>query len=70
MIPNRYDSPFIENVPLWEKFENNHLKQKNNMTIMILSVDCEKHPDMCRLFKIRGYPTILIIKKNETIEYN
>lgn len=57
--------------PTWNEFEKEyHNKTINGKKIMVLSVDCEKHPDMCRLFKIRGYPTILIIKNNETIEYN
>lgn len=57
--------------PTWNEFEKEyHNKTINGKKIMVLSVDCEKNPDMCRLFKIKGYPTILIIKNNETIEYN
>tara|TARA_B100002052_G_scaffold291911_2_gene312685 strand:+ start:1618 stop:2070 length:453 start_codon:yes stop_codon:yes gene_type:complete len=57
--------------PTWNEFEKEYNNKKiNGKKIMVLSVDCEKHPDMCRLFKIKGYPTILIIKNNETIEYN
>lgn len=57
--------------PTWTEFENEYNnKIINNKKIMVLSVDCEKHQDMCSFFEIKGYPTILIIQKDKTIEYN
>lgn len=57
--------------PTWQKFENEYNnKIIKGKKIMVLSVDCEKTPKMSQLFQIKGYPTILIIKKNKTIEYN
>ena len=35
MIPNRYEIPSIENVPVWEKFENNTIDKEKILFLLV-----------------------------------
>ena len=51
----------------------NIYETKNNKTVRIRAIECDEFPNDCKKQQIRGYPTILLFKrntKNYRVEYN
>lgn len=54
-------------MPIWKQFE----KEMTGKNIKITSIDGDNdESDMCKKYKIKGYPTIILIMNKEIIEYN
>lgn len=52
--------------PIWNKFINDCC---NLQTIKVLKCDAEKNTDCSTKFKVQSYPTIVLYKNGEIIEY-
>lgn len=51
--------------PVW-----NSLKGENIKGVNFIEIDCDKDTDTADKFKIKGYPTIKMVKNNQMIEYD
>ena len=58
-------------LPLFERLEHEYSnKLVNGYRILFKVVDCEQEPKLADKFKIEGYPTIKLIKDDQTVEYD
>jgi len=60
----RYSRDFLQHLEegLKTKLENENIK--------INLVDCDKNKELCNKYKIEGFPTLLLHKNEEYIQYN
>jgi len=57
--------------PIWNKFKGDYDGVEVNGKIMrFQEVDCEKEEEIADQYKITGYPTIKMVKKDEVVEYD
>jgi len=59
-------------MPEWVKFTNyiDKLNDTIDYTIRYTIIDCEKQEDIANKYNIDGYPSIILIYKNKTYEYD
>lgn len=57
--------------PIWEDFKS-EMKGKaiNGVTLNFFEVDCDKDQATSDKFKVKGFPTIKLVKGNQIIEYD
>lgn len=51
--------------PTWKQLAKLH---ENNDELTIARIDCTENKDVCTDFKVRGYPTLLLVKDGEHLE--
>jgi len=52
--------------PDWQRLAK--LVHKEYKGCMVVSVDCEATPDLCKAFSVQGYPTIMLLMASTTAE--
>jgi len=58
-------------LPIWNELKNEiGDKQIKGYRINFIEVDCDKEAALAEKFNITGYPTIKLVKGNQTIEYD
>tara|TARA_B110001452_G_scaffold179773_1_gene150923 strand:- start:2493 stop:2993 length:501 start_codon:yes stop_codon:yes gene_type:complete len=59
-------------MPEWDKFEKyvNNLNNSNNYSIVLSKIDCDKKPEVAEKYNIEGYPTIKLLYKGKTYDYD
>ena len=61
----------IQFQPVWNKFTNSLSEQeKLNYNILDIKCDNDKNKDLCNKYKIKGYPSIIIINNTTIKDYN
>lgn len=58
--------------PEWDQFKE-YIENTNNTNqyqVKLLSIDCDKSPDVADKYKIEGYPTIKLVYKGDTYDYD
>jgi len=62
--------PYCKNsFPAWETLKG-EFKIFNNVEIVYKEIDCEKDKETADKYDIKGYPTIKMLYKNTTFEYD
>ena len=57
--------------PIWEDFKKEMEDKKvNGIKLNFFEVDCDKDPATSDKFKVKGFPTIKLIKGKQIIEYD
>jgi len=57
--------------PTWEKLKQEvGNSQINGTTVKFIEIDCDEDPGTADKFKVKGYPTIKLVYKNQIIEYD
>ena len=58
--------------PEWDKFQEyvKNVNNTNDYKINLLTIDCDKKPEMANKYNIEGYPTIKLIHKGKTYDYD
>ena len=58
--------------PEWNNFKSyiDNINNTNNYKVKLLSIDCDKKPDIAEKYNIEGYPTIKLIYKGKTYDYD
>lgn len=57
--------------PIWEDFKKEmEDKRVNGIKLNFFEVDCDKDPATSDKFKVKGFPTIKLIKGKQIIEYD
>ena len=49
--------------------DNGLEKEVNQLNVSVERIDCDKNKNLCQSLGVPGYPTILLHKENETIQY-
>ena len=59
-------------IPEWKKFEDyaRNVNNTNDYKLTLRTVDCDDEPDLAEKFKVEGYPTIKLIYKGKTYDYD
>ena len=56
--------------PEWNAFKENTNGSLDDIFIIFREIDCDKDPETADGFNINGYPTIKLVYKNVTYEYD
>jgi thiol-disulfide isomerase/thioredoxin len=57
--------------PIWADFKSQMADKKvNGATVVFHEVDCDKDTETSDKFKVKGFPTIKLMKGNQMIEYD
>lgn len=57
--------------PIWEEFKKEMENKKvNDIKLNFFEVDCDKDPATSDKFKVKGFPTIKLVKGKQIIEYD
>lgn len=58
--------------PEWDNFKSyiDNINNTNNYKVKLLSIDCDKKPDIAEKYNIEGYPSIKLIYKGKTYDYD
>lgn len=57
--------------PIWEDFKKEMEDKKvNGIKLNFFEVDCDKDPATSDKFKVKGFPTIKLVKGKQIIEYD
>tara|TARA_Y100000591_G_C21759593_1_gene659376 strand:- start:399 stop:878 length:480 start_codon:yes stop_codon:yes gene_type:complete len=56
--------------PEWHAFKENTNGSLDGIFIIFKEIDCDKDPETADKFNITGYPTIKLVYKNVTYEYD
>ena len=58
--------------PEWDKFQEyvKNVNNTNDYKINLLTIDCDKKPEMANKYNVEGYPTIKLIHKGKTYDYD
>jgi thiol-disulfide isomerase/thioredoxin len=57
--------------PVWNKFKADYDgREVNGKVLRFQDIDCEKEEEIANQYKISGYPTIKMVKKDEVVEYD
>jgi thiol-disulfide isomerase/thioredoxin len=57
--------------PIWEDLKSEFAEKKvNGIKINFFEVDCDKDPATTDKFKVKGFPTIKLVKGKQIIEYD
>ena len=59
-------------LPEWDKFDAyvNNINNSNDYKITLTKVDCDKEPTLAEKYDITGYPTVKLIYKGKTFNYD
>lgn len=49
--------------------DNGLEKDINELNVSVERIDCDKNKNLCQSLGIPGYPTLLLHKENETVQY-
>ena len=57
--------------PIWQEFKDEMKDQKvNGIKLNFFEVDCDKDAETSDKFKVKGFPTIKLVKGKQIIEYD
>ena len=58
-------------MPIWQEFKNEIGNTKvKGYRINFLEVDCDKDKATADKFNVQGYPTIILVKGNQKVDYD